>query len=143
MGGDTMPFRNPAGHRGLLNNVLALTNALAGFFESRAALFAKESKRALVHGIILASCLIGAAMMFAFGYVFLIASLVVGIAHWLGISWIWTALGAAVLHFIIALILVLIAKGQTGKSVFAGTTAELRKDREWLKNLNRNGQNTN
>ena len=40
--------RNPAGHAGLLDNLLALASALAGFFESRFALFSKESKAALV-----------------------------------------------------------------------------------------------
>ena len=44
MAGDTMRFRNPAGHAGLLHNLVALLGTLAGFLESRAALFAKESK---------------------------------------------------------------------------------------------------
>ena len=138
-----MPFRNPAGHRGLLNNAVALLNALAGFFESRAALFAKESKGALAQGIILVAGLVGAAMMFAFGYVFLIAAAVVGVAHALAVSWIWTAIGAAVLHFMFALVCALIAKSQLRKPVFRGIAAELKRDREWLKTLNRNGQTTN
>lgn len=138
-----MPFRNPAGHRGLLNNLLALANALAGFFESRAALFASESKGALVQALILASCFIAAAMMFAFGYVFLIASAVVGIAHWAQISWIWTALGAALLHFIIAAVMAIVGSSYMRKPVFRATTAELKKDREWLKTLSHNGRTTN
>jgi len=50
--------RNPAGHAGLLENLLALASALAEFFESRFALFAQESKTAAVHLLILAGCLI-------------------------------------------------------------------------------------
>ena len=38
--------RNPAGHAGLLQNLFALVNALAEFFESRFALLAEESKAA-------------------------------------------------------------------------------------------------
>ena len=37
---ETKRSRNPAGHAGLLQNLLALTGALADFFESHAALFA-------------------------------------------------------------------------------------------------------
>ena len=43
-----MRFRNPAGHAGLLHSLLSLVNSLAGFLESRIALFANESKTALV-----------------------------------------------------------------------------------------------
>ena len=41
---ETTRSRNPAGHAGLLENLLALLNALAEFFESRFALLAEESK---------------------------------------------------------------------------------------------------
>ena len=57
MAGDTMRFRNPAGHAGLLNNLVSLANSLAGFFESRFGLFARESKGALVHLLLLAGAL--------------------------------------------------------------------------------------
>ena len=46
--------RNPAGHAGLLENLLALSSALTEFFESRFALFAQESKAALVQLLVLA-----------------------------------------------------------------------------------------
>ena len=127
--------RNPAGHAGLLENVLALVSALVEFFESRFALFAQESKTAAVHLLILAGCLIFALLLCAMGYVFLITGVVVGLAHLLGISWAWIALVAAVLHFIIASVLVLIARNRMTKPVFRTTLTELKKDREWLKNL--------
>ena len=76
MAGDTMRFRNPAGHAGLLNNLLSLANSLAGFFETRITLFARESKSALVHILLLAAGLIGGLLLLAFGYVFLIVSAV-------------------------------------------------------------------
>ena len=138
-----MRFRNPAGHAGLLHNLLALVNDLAGFLESRLGLFAKESKTALVQVLILVACLAGAAVLALFGYVFLIASALVGIAHALQVSWVWITLAAAGLHFILALVCVLIARNRMKKSMFEATAAELKKDREWLKNLDKKNLSTN
>ena len=138
-----MRFRNPAGHAGLLHNLLALVNALAGFLESRIGLFAKESKTALVQALVLVACLAGAAVLALFGYVFLIASAIAGVAHALHASWIWITLAAAVLHFILALVCLLIARSRMKKSMFEATAAELKKDREWLKNLDRKSHSTN
>jgi uncharacterized membrane protein YqjE len=134
--------RNPAGHAGLLENLLALVSALAEFFESRFALFAQESKTAAVHLLILAGCLILALLLCALGYVFLITGVVVGLAHLLRISWAWIALAAAAVHFIIAMVLLLVARGRITKPVFRATLAEVRKDREWLKNLDATNQST-
>ncbi len=127
--------RNPAGHAGLLDNLLALASALAGFFESRFALFSKESKAALVQMLGLAAFLIAALMLVAVGYVFLIASAVVGLAHLAQVSWLWVALAAAGTHFLIAVVLLLVARSRMTKPLFRATASELKKDREWLKNL--------
>ena len=143
MAGDTMRFRNPAGHAGLLHNLLALVNALAGFLESRVGLFAKESKTALVQILVLLACLGGAAILALFGYVFLIASAIAGLAHALHVSWIWITLAAASLHFILAAVCLLIARSRMKKSMFDATAAELKKDREWLKNLDKKSLSTN
>jgi len=143
MAGDTMRFRNPAGHAGLLHNLLSLVNALAGFLESRVGLFARESKTALLHGLVLVACLVGAAVLALFGYVFLIASVIAGVAHGLHISWVWITLAAAGLHFILALVCLLIARSRMNKSMFEATIAELKKDREWLKNLDKKSRSTN
>ena len=127
--------RNPAGHAGLLENLLALLNALAEFFESRFALLAEESKGAAVQLLILLGCVIFALLLCALGYVFLITGAVVGLAHLVGISWPWIALAAAVVHFIVALVLLLVARSRITKPLFRATLTELKKDREWLKNL--------
>jgi uncharacterized membrane protein YqjE len=132
---EPMRLRNPAGHAGLLNNLLALLNALAGFIESRVALFTTEAKSALIQGIVLAASLLGACILFLLGYLLLVAAATVGIAHLAQISWLWTALGAAVLHFLFAFVCLLIARVKASKSPFRETAAELKKDREWLKNL--------
>jgi uncharacterized membrane protein YqjE len=135
--------RNPAGHAGLLENLLALITALAEFFESRFALAAQESKAAAVQLLILAGCLIFALLLCAVGYVFFITGVVVGLAHLAGISWPWIALAAAAVHFIIALALLLVARSRITKPLFRNTRAELKKDREWLKNLDATNQSTN
>ena len=134
--------RNPAGHAGLLENLLALLNALAEFFESRFALLAEESKGAAVQLLILLGCVIFALLLCALGYVFLITGAVVGLAHLIGISWPWIALAAAVVHFIVALVLLLVARSRVTKPLFRATLTELKKDREWLKNLDATNQST-
>ena len=132
--------RNPAGHAGLLENLLALLNALAEFFESRFALLAEESKTAAVQVLILVSCVILAVLLCALGYIFLITGAVVGVAHLVGISWPWVALAVAVVHFIVAMVLLLIARSRITKPFFHATLAELKKDREWLRDLDTTNQ---
>ena len=143
MAGDTMRFRNPAGHAGLLHSLVSLLNSLAGFLESRATLFATESKTALVHVLILVGCLAVAAFLAVFGYIFLVASAIVGLAHAFGISWVKISLVAAGLHFVLALVAVLIARSRMKKPMFEMTSTELKKDRAWLKNLDKKNRSTN
>ena len=132
---DMRPGGNPAGRTGLLDNLLALAGALAIFFETRAALIAKESRAALAQLLVLAACLGAAALVFAFGYIFLIAAAIVALAHGAQISWLWTALAAALLHFVLALVFLLIARSRMTKPMFRASAEELKKDSEWLKNL--------
>jgi uncharacterized membrane protein YqjE len=135
MAGETMRFRNPAGHRGLLSNLLAVVNTLDSFEESRNALLKQESKSALLNVVLLVAFLAVAAMLCAVGFVFLIAGIIVLLAHALHVSWIWVALVVALLHFVLALFCVLIARSRMTKPMFRVTAGELKKDREWLKNL--------
>lgn len=130
------PPRNPAGRSGLLDNTLALISATAEFLESRCALAARESKSAALHVLILVGCVIAAMALCVMGYVFLIVSAVVGLANLIGVSWPIVALIAALLHFIIAVVLILVARSRITKPMFPVTVDELKKDREWLKNLN-------
>ena len=143
MAGETMRFRNPAGHAGLLHSLVSLVNSLAGFLESRIALFAKESKTALVHVLVLVGCLAVAGFLVVFGYIFLVASAIFGIAHALQISWVKISLMAAGLHFLLAFVCVMVARGRMHKSMFEMTGTELKKDREWLKNLDKKNRSTN
>src|SRR5436853_6285220 len=124
MAGETMRFRNPAGHAGLLHNLVSLLNSLAGFLESRLSLFAAESKTALVHILILVACLAAAAFLVLFGYLFLVASAIAGLAHALHVSWIKITLGAAGLHFVLAFICVMIDRSRMHKSIVEMTGTE-------------------
>src|ERR1044072_2079216 len=137
MAGETMRFRNPAGHAGLLHNLVSLLNSLAGFLERRPALCAAESKTALVHVLVLVACLAGAAFMALFGYLFLVASAIAGLANVLGVSWVKITLLAASVHFLLAFACVMYARSKLHKSMFEMTGAELKKDRQWLKNLDK------
>jgi uncharacterized membrane protein YqjE len=139
---ETTRSRNPAWHAGLLENLLALASALAQFFESRFVLFVRESKAALVQLLVLAACLILALVLCVFGYVFLVVSAVVGFAHLAGIPGGWAALAAAGAHFVIALVLLLIARNRMTKPFLRATLTELKEDRRWLKNLDANNRPT-
>ena len=136
MSSGKLPSRNPAGHSGLLENALALISAVVAFFESRFVLLAQESKSAAVQLLILVGCVIAALALCVMGYVFLIVSAVVGLAHLLGTSWPVVALVVALVHFIIAGVLLLVARSRITKPMFRDSIDELKKDREWLKTLN-------
>ena len=139
---ETKRSRSPAGHSGLLENLLALASALADFFESRFVLLAQESRVALVQLLVLAICLVVAAILVAVGYIFLVITAIAGLAHLAGISWLWITLAAAGVHFVIALVLLLVARTRITKPLFPVTASELKKDREWLKNLDETSQST-
>jgi uncharacterized membrane protein YqjE len=136
MSGESPASRNLAGHSGLLDNALGLLSAILEFFEIRFALAAQESKSAALQLLILVGCVIAALTLSLMGYVFLIVSAVVGIAHLLGTSWSVVALIVALMHFIIAAVLLLVARSRITKPMFPDTRDELKRDREWLKTLN-------
>src|SRR6266853_1077166 len=135
MAGENSPSQSRTRQTGFIGSLVALASTLADFFESRAALFATESKAALIQFVLVAICLMAGLLFFAFGYVFLLATVVVAVAHLAKISWLWTALAVAGLHLLMALILLLIARTGIKRPVFRATAAELKKDREWLKNV--------
>ena len=143
MMGEATRFRGSAGHGGLLSSALAFISALASFIESRLELVASESKAALAQVLALIACLVAALLFFAIGYIFLVASAVVWLAHTAGVTWWWIALAAAGVHFLFALILLLVAKIWTAKPLFPATSAELEKDRQWLKSLDARSRPTN
>src|SRR5438105_14318136 len=110
MAGENSPSRSRPRQAGFIGSLVALASALADFFESRAALFATESKAALVQFVLVALCLVAALLFFGCGYVFLLATVVVAVAHIAKVSWLWTARAAAGLRILIALIFFWVAR---------------------------------
>src|SRR6266705_6740701 len=104
MPGENSPSQSRTRQTGFIGSLVALASTLADFFESRAALFATESKAALIQFVLVALCLVAALLFFAFGYIFLLATAVVAVAHLSRVSWLWTGLAAAGLHILIALV---------------------------------------
>jgi uncharacterized membrane protein YqjE len=131
----SMPFRNPAGHAGLRQNLKSLVASFAQFLESRFKLATRESKAAVRHLVTVAICMVIALVLSLVGFVFLMVFAIVGLAHLLGIWWLWVALGVALLHFAIALLCLVIARAQAKHPVFRDTATVLKEDTEWLKNL--------
>jgi uncharacterized membrane protein YqjE len=133
--GETTRFRGSAEQGGLFGSMLGFGAAFTEFIEARLALVAAESKTALVQLLTLVICLMAAVMFFAIAYLFLIVTAVVWLARAIGLDWWWIALIAAGLHFMVALILLLVAKMRTTKPLFPETSSELEKDRQWLRSL--------
>ncbi len=131
----TAGSRDPAGHGGLIGTLLALVTDFAALAESRLSLFIRESKTALVQIVILLACLVGAILFLPLGYIFLVVSAIFGVARLAEISWIWIALIAAGVHFLLAVVAVVIAGIKGFKAPYPELSTELKKDREWLKNL--------
>src|ERR1700758_101731 len=118
MAGETTPSRNPSGHVGLVDNLLALAGALTGFYEARAALFSSDSKKALRRLLVIAACIVDAIFFFAFGYLLVLAAAVYGIALVAHVSWILIAFLAAAVHFVFGIFLLLIAEAKMKKTLF-------------------------
>jgi len=131
----SMRFRNPAGHAGLRQNLKSLVASLTQFLESRLKLAARESKSAVRHLVTVLVCVLAALVLSLLGFVYLIVFAIVGIAHLLGVSWIWVALVVALLHFAVALFCLIIARGNLKHPILRDTTSVLKEDTEWLKNL--------
>jgi uncharacterized membrane protein YqjE len=135
MTGETQRSRAPAGHAGFLGSLVGFVNALAGFVESRLALLTRESKSAVRQLLGVIACVVSALLFLVMGYAFLIVGAVAGIARLLDVHWFSVALVAAFLHFLLVLVLVLGARVFVSKAFFTELRAELKKDREWLRNL--------
>lgn len=139
----TLRSRDPAGHGGLIGSLLALVTDFASLAESRLALFVRESKTALVQLMILAACLVAAILFVSLGYIFLVVTIIFGVAQLVQISWIWIALIAAGAHFLLAVIAVIVGRVKMVRAPFPELASELRKDREWLKTLDASSRPTN
>lgn len=133
MAGPTQPER-PVDSSGLFGHFSALIAAKLGYLRARLKLAGIEGKEAGIHlGIILGLAIVSLVGL-VFGYFLLVIGLafLVALAFGGGNAWIGVLLGAAALHVIGALVLVIIAKTMLGKPLFPLTLDEFKKDQEWL-----------
>jgi uncharacterized membrane protein YqjE len=135
MAGPTMDAPRAADTAGIFGHLSALIAAKLGYLRARLKLAGLEGKEAAIHGAIILGLALGGLVALVFGYLLLVLALVflVALAFGGGNAWIWVLLGAAVLHFLGAAILMLVAKGRLGTPLFPLTLDELKKDQEWLK----------
>ena len=124
-----------AGQTGLVQNLWGLVGSIVEFIVVRAELLGRESKAAARHLLTVVIALVAALLFVTLGYFFLLVSAVVAIAHLAGVSWIWVALAGALVHFVLAIICVLVAKARLSPPPLAGFFSELARDREFLQKL--------
>jgi len=113
--------------------------ALADLLGSRAALVQYELKNAAATGIRKVVLFATAAIFLLLFWLILVASLVGLISAQGGYTWYTVALAAAGIHFLLAVILILIAKRAAPPS-FEITRQEFKKDREWLQTFQSPGK---
>ena len=131
---------SPAGHTGLIDNAIGVVSALFAYVETRAALLAVESRRCCCSWLVLLRSVWARSSQGVFGYIFLVASLIVGIAHGTGFSWTWIALATGVLHILVAGVCVFLAKSKLRGRLYPETRSELKRDQTWLKTLGKTEQ---
>ncbi len=105
--------------------------AIGGLIASRFGIFQIEGKEAAGSYAKRLICLVGVAICAFFAWCLLLAGVIALIADNTGWSWYWLAIGAALLHLLVAIVCAVIAKGAEG-NFFQVTRAELEKDIEWL-----------
>src|SRR5437660_190892 len=124
---------DPAPHAGFADEVRFFLASLSGYFHARLELAGVEAKDAALHYFKMVALVGAAAFGLVFGYVFFIASAVMAVAYYAGWPLRWVLLGVSLLHFILAILAVLIVKAMFSVPQFEATLAEFEKDREWLK----------
>jgi uncharacterized membrane protein YqjE len=121
---------------GIFGHLSALLAAKLAYLRARLELAGLEGREAAVHYSVILGLAVAGAIALIFGYLFFIIAMVFLIASWLDgdHAWIWVMFGAAALHVIGAVVLLLIAKARLGVPMFAASLEELKHDQEWLKN---------
>jgi uncharacterized membrane protein YqjE len=131
-----------AARPGLITGSVQLLRSAWAYLRSRSELALIEGKEAGVTWLTALALVLGSLFIIVFGYFFLIFAIVFAIAAAMESehAWIWVTLGAALLHFAGAAVLLLKVKGLVSKPVFQATLEEFKRDQEWLnaKNAKRN-----
>ena len=122
------------GTPGVVGPMRAFAAACAQYASARVRLASLEGREAAAHTLKLLAIVAAAIILAAFGWLFLCLALVFLIANAVGgpHAWLWAALAMAAAHFVCVILLALALKAKLGTVLFPMTTAELKKDQEWL-----------
>lgn len=120
---------------GILDHLSAILAAKLAYLRARLELAGLEGREAALHLGVILGMVIGGIIALIFGYFFAVIALVFLVAHFIGSenAWIWVLLGAAALHLLGAVALLLMAKIRLGMPLFAASIEELKNDQQWLK----------
>lgn len=118
---------------GFFAQLRSFLGSFSGYLGARLELAGLESKHALVHYLKIIASLLVACLCLLFTYLFLVAGLVMIIAHYSGWALRWVFLGAAGVHLLLVLAALVFAKVLFAVPQLEATLAEFRKDQAWLK----------
>jgi uncharacterized membrane protein YqjE len=107
--------------------------SLLKFFELKLQLLGFEGREAGVHLLILAVLIASTLALMVMALIFLAVFLLFIIVKITGWEWGWAALLTAVLLLFLSGVTAFMVRTRITKPLFSLTLAELRKDREWLK----------
>lgn len=124
----------PEDRAGFFTHAIELLAAAWAHTRARIELASIEGREAGTHWLKALALLAGGVVVLVFGYFFFCLALVFAIATALGggAAWIWVTLGAALLHFAAAALLLLKVRALTRAPIFPATIEELKKDQAWL-----------
>ena len=137
-----MPETEPSpgnGATGMAGRTRSFLAACAQYASARLRLLSLEGREAAAHGFKMLIIVGAAIVLGAFGWLFACFAAVFLLAKAFGGAnqWVWAALIMAGLHFAGVLALALLLKSKLGTTLFPITTAELKKDQEWLDQQNK------
>lgn len=126
------------GTSGIVGRARVFLAGCAQYASARLRLASLEGRDAAAHGFKLLLLAGAAVVLGAFGWLFACLAVVFLLAKVFGGAngWVWAALVMGGLHFAGVLVLALLMKGRLGRTLFPMTTAELKKDQEWLDQQN-------
>jgi uncharacterized membrane protein YqjE len=112
--------------------VRSLLDSAIAYVQTRGELLRLESKEASTAVTRKVVLVFFAACAFAFAYALAVTALVFLVHRHYDIPWEYAALGGAGIQVIVAVILIMIAKGPFRRGLFHHTLNEFEKDRQWL-----------
>ena len=128
------PQSSAAGEPGFITGSVQLLRSAWAYLRSRFELALIEGKEAGIQWLIALALLLAGVFVILLGYFLLIFAIIFAIAAAFDAehAWIWVTLGAALLHFAGAAVLLLKVKSLVTKPVFETTLEEFKRDQEWL-----------